>query len=243
MTLKTVKRLLPRRVKLAARALFDKLDAGSNGYIPAPETVSAAKTAGLSVTEYIEQLWNIQGHTTAVMDKLAALGAVSAATNSVVEIGPGTGRYLERTLKLCTPNRYQIYETALDWRTWLASEYPVDPCNADGRSLDQTPDHSADLIRAHGVFVYTPFLVTYRYFEEIVRVAAPRSFVAFDIFSEPCLDDKTVADWLKAGDLYPCFLSKGYVIDFFTRRRFQHLDSFLMPYGAGLSEYLIFRKQ
>ena|SRR5262249_47698560 len=128
-------------------------------------------------------------------------------------------------------------------RTWLASEYPIEACNADGRTLGQTPNHSADLIHAHGVFVYTPFLVTYRYFEEIVRVAAPHSFVAFDVYSEPCLDEKTVADWLKAGDEYPCFLSNRYVIDFFTHRGFQKIHSFFMPYGAGRSEYLIFRRQ
>jgi hypothetical protein len=107
----------------------------------------------------------------------------------------------------------------------------------------ETPNNSADLIHAHGVFVYIPFLVTYRYFEEIVRVAAPHSFVAFDIVSEPCLDDKTVANWLQAGDEYLCFLSKGYVIDFFAHRGFQEIHSFLVSSGAGLSEYLIFRRQ
>jgi hypothetical protein len=241
-SLSTVKALVPGRVKLAIRALLNKPSARSS-YVPAAEAVSAAKAAGLSVTEYVEQLWNQPGRSAAVMHKLAALGAVSASTKSIVEIGPGTGRYIGATLKLQTPNRYQIYETALDWRTWLASEYPIEACNADGRTLGQTPNHSADLIHAHGVFVYIPFLVTYRYFEEIVRVAAPHTFVAFDILSEPCLSDKTVADWLKAGDEYPCFLSKGYAIDFFAHRGFQEIHSFFMPYGAGRSEYLIFRRQ
>jgi hypothetical protein len=238
--LDTVKHLVPRRVKLAARALLNK---PSYGYISAAEMVSAAKAAELSVTEYCEQLWKTPGKAAAVIHKLAALGAVSASTKSVVEIGPGIGRYIEATLKLCSPDRYQIYETALDWRKWLASEYPIEACNADGRTLGQTPNNSADLIHAHGVFVYIPFLVTYRYFEEIVRVAAPHSFVAFDIVSEPCLDDKTVANWLQAGDEYLCFLSKGYVIDFFAHRGFQEIHSFLVPSGAGLSEYLIFRRQ
>jgi hypothetical protein len=133
-SLSTVKALVPGRVKLAIRALLNKPSARSS-YVPAAEAVSAAKAAGLSVTEYVEQLWNQPGRSAAVMHKLAALGAVSASTKSIVEIGPGTGRYIGATLKLQTPNRYQIYETALDWRTWLASEYPIEACNADGRTL------------------------------------------------------------------------------------------------------------
>ena len=46
--------------------------------------------------------------------------------DTVVEIGPGTGRYLARVRELAKPRRHVVYETAEDWRVWLAAEYGVE---------------------------------------------------------------------------------------------------------------------
>jgi hypothetical protein len=168
----------------------------SGGFISAHETIAAAKAAGLSVSEYVERLWPGDGTTAAIIDKVRSFGAISSATNSVVEIGPGTGRYIEQTLKFCSPQCYQIYELDTAWSAWLAKTYPVEECRADGFSLKSTKSGSCDFIQAYGVFVCIPFLTSYRYFKEIARVAAPGSFAAFNIISEQCLQAEDLEKWM-----------------------------------------------
>jgi hypothetical protein len=142
-------------------------------YASAPATIAAAQAAGLSVCAYVERLWGGPGRSASLIDKLHGLGAISLESKTIVEIGPGTGRYIEHTLKRCRPKRYQIYETDSAWSSWLAKRYAVEACAADGQSLESTESNSSDLIHAYGVFVYLPFMISYRYFKEIARVAAP----------------------------------------------------------------------
>jgi hypothetical protein len=125
-------------------------------YISAAETVAAAQAAGLTVCEYVERLWGQQGRTAGILQRMYEQGAVTSDTQSIVEIGPGTGRYLEAALRLCRPTRHQIYETNKGWSDWLAATYDVEACEADGRSLKSTKTASVDLVHAHGVFVYVP---------------------------------------------------------------------------------------
>ena len=238
----SVKRLVPNRVKAAARALLTS-PAQIGGYYPAKETIAAAKATGLSVNEYVQtHIWKSPITRPTLLEKLVALGAIPLNAPLVVEIGPGTGRHLEQILKEYHPARYQIYEFDDGWRKWLAATYPVQACHSDGMSLRDTATNSANLIHAHGVFVYTPFLVTYRYFQEICRVAAPGAFVIFNIYTEKCLDDDTVANWLATPHRYLQFLSAHYVTQFFNNRGLALYDSFLLPRSPGPSEYFIFKR-
>ena len=212
------------------------------GYISAAETLAAAQAADLTVSEYVERLWNQQGRAAGIFQRLYEQGAVTSAVRSIVEIGPGTGRYLEAALRLCRPERHQVYETDKGWRDWLASTYHVEACEADGRSLKSTETSSVDLVHAHGVFVYVPFLVSYRYFQEIARVSVPGGFVVFDIISERCMEPEMAATWIKADHDFPCFLSSSYVKEFFERHGFHLCDAFLSKCDVGVSEYMVFQK-
>jgi hypothetical protein len=111
-------------------------------YISAPVTIAAAHEANLSVCDYVERIWNSPGRSAAVIAKLHEIGAVFSATHTIVEIGAGTGRYIERTLKYCHPRRYQSYELDSEWSAWIAKTYPVEACHTDGRSLKSTSSNS-----------------------------------------------------------------------------------------------------
>jgi phospholipid N-methyltransferase len=215
--------------------------AADSVYTSAGDTIAAAQAAGLSVGDYVERLWGIQGRSALIVERLHQLGTISAA-QTVVEIGAGTGRYTGHTLKYCAPKRYQIYETDNGWASWLVRTYPVEVCPADGRSLASTESQSVDLMQSFGTFVYLPFMISYRYFKEMARVAAPRAFITFDIISERCLEAKTVDKWIESGHDFPCFLSVAYVRQFFEENGFRLLDSFVTPYDVGSSEYLVFRR-
>lgn len=158
-----IKKLLARK-GLTITRIGTTSDVSSQGYISTKETVSAAEREKLSICDYVEKLWAKQGDTRRVIEQMASCGAFGITNPNVVEIGTGTGRYLEKVLEKCKPTKYESYETARDWAEWLQSKYPIVVSHeADGVSLKQTLANSVDLIHAHGVFVYLPFLASYRY--------------------------------------------------------------------------------
>ena len=79
-----VKEFVPPIVMKALRAR----PPSGGGYIPAAKTVAAAQAAGLSVCDYVEQLWGIEGSSASIIEKLCGLGAISPSTKTIVEIGP-----------------------------------------------------------------------------------------------------------------------------------------------------------
>ena len=212
------------------------------GYISARRTVGAAMRRELSVCDYVEKLWNHQGETQRVISKLASYGAFNLENPNILEIGTGTGRYLEKVLKKCKPAKYESYEPNYGWSKWLQSTYPIISHKADGVSLRQTYADSVDLLHAHGVFVYLPFLVVYQYFKEIFRVVKNNGFVIFDIISEDCLDQSIVEKWLRSPYRYPCFLSTKYVISLFESHGFVLLGSFRACVDAGYAKYIVFKR-
>jgi len=232
-----------QRLFLALRLCpLARLCATRKGYLPAKETINAAERAGLPVCQYVEKLWDQVGDTEKVVDQISALGALDLASPAILEIGAGTGRYLERVLAKNRPLYYESYETATDWADYLSARYGILSRQADGVSLSATADGSVDFLHAHGVFVYLSFLNALRYFREIFRVLRTGGFVVFDIYSEACFDDEAVNAWLMSGHDYPCFLSREYVATLFLRHGFTLVGSFFHAHGAGRSEYLVFRR-
>lgn len=167
---------------------------------------------------------------------MAAAGALDP-TDTVIEIGPGTGRYLARIRDAVRPRRYVVFETAEDWRDWLVAEYGVEAPPTTGETLDGVD--AAGLIHAHGVLVYTPFLVTAQYLAEIGRVATP--FVVFDFCSTGEFDDEAIGLWLATADRYPVVLERGWVLS--RLPDFDVVDEWAGRYGHGRSHYLILRRR
>jgi len=206
------------------------------------KTLQEAKRAGVSVGDYVDLKHQVPGATQATVERMVEIGVFSPKINSVCEIGPGSGRYLEKVLRRCTPCSYEIYETARDWSDWLGQTYPVRAHEADGRSLNQTADQSVDLVHAHKVFVYLPVVVTCRYFNEMIRVARRGSRIVFDIFSEQCMTDPEMEKWVASGLHFPSMLPRDFVIGFFASRGVSLQESFFACMKPGQSEYLVFIK-
>jgi hypothetical protein len=243
--LKTADSVSAKQIRKAARergiSVVEYLQL-NQGYIPAKKTIEASRERGISVCEYIEERGGREGSTAAVMKELSQAAGPSFVPETALEIGPGTGRYLEATLRKFPGIRYEFYETADDWAEWLAASYPVSRRAADGRSLSGTRNESVDLIQAHGVFVFLPFMVTFSYLEEIGRVARNNAIVIFDVFTENCILEETPRKFLARNKAYPVVIPRMYLLDFMQRCQFRFLQRFHAPMGAGESEYLIFRR-
>jgi hypothetical protein len=209
---------------------------------PFSRTLRAAKEAGLSVGDYIDQKFHLPGATQGTIDQLVKLDVIRPGIQTVCEIGPGSGRYLEKVRKICRPSSYEIYETDQEWADWLMQSYDVLARSADGTTLRETPDESVDLIHAHKVFVYLPFVVTCGYLKEMVRVTRSGGRMVFDVVSEGCMPDATLEKWITSGIYYPCIMPRDFVISFFQMRKCSLQSSFFAPMLPGQSEYLVFVK-
>jgi hypothetical protein len=173
---------------------------------------------------------------------MSECGVFANQSPHVVEIGAGTGRYMEKVFQKCKPHLYESYETANDWAGYLQEAFPIVSHPADGLSLIFTTKKSVELVHAHGVFVYLPFLISYRYWKEIWRTTKIGGFVIFDIFSEDCLQKNLIEKWLESEHIYPCFLSKSFTVSLFFVNGFSLVKTFTHRYGEGKSEYLIFMR-
>ena len=219
----------------------------TRNFIPLEETLAASERMGLSVGDYIDKvLNNIPGATQFTIDEMSRFGTFSQAIQTVLEIGPGSGRYLEKTLALCSPSRYEIYETSVPWASFLVKRYGVVFQPTNGGLLNSTTDASCDLVHAHKVFSTIPFLPTIQYWSEMVRVARRGAYVVFDIMTEECLDMPTLKEWRLSkidNGSYPATMPRAVAIEFFTTNDCSLVGSFFVPMGKGRTEAFIFRKR
>jgi hypothetical protein len=185
------------------------------------------------------------GLSQSTIDKMASLGVFSEPMRAVVEIGPGTGRYLEKTLKAGRPPRYEIYETAGPWSAYLVKEYKVILQPTDGYSMSPTADGSADMVHAHKVFSGVPFMVTCCYWHEMARVIRSGGWAVFDMVTERCLGGDAMQNWAKSGihnGSYPAVMPREVAVNFFANKGFSLAGSFIVPMPPGTTELLVFKR-
>jgi hypothetical protein len=219
-------------------------------YLPFNETMNSAKAAGVSVGDYIDrrhaQATAPRLATDQTIDGMASLGVFDHPLPSICELGTGTGRYLERTIARAHPRRYEVYETAAEWRDWLATQHHVILRRCNGRTLAETESGSIALVQAHKVFPGLPFLTTVSYFEEMARVVQLDGWVVFDIMTETCFSpehlkacfDENPWDW----DWSPRLVPRDFTIKFFADRGISLVGSFQIPLWPAITECMVFHK-
>ncbi|MDX2257906.1 MAG: class I SAM-dependent methyltransferase [Hyphomicrobiaceae bacterium] len=215
-------------------------------FIPLETTLAAARAAGLSVGDYIDTVLNKSpGATLATIEAMERFGAFAAKGGSVVEIGPGSGRFLEHVMARMLPGRYEIYETAKPWAGYLAGRHRLVVQPTHGFDLAATASATADLVHAHKVFSSIAFMPTCCYWAEMIRVLKPGGFAAFDIMTEACLPAETVERWIASGiraGTYPAAVPRAAAVEFFKGRGADLVGSALGALGPGQTELLVFRK-
>ena len=212
-------------------------------FIPWRQTLHDAAQAGMPLSEYIDARYNADGVTQKAVDQMAAFGVFDGEIRRVCEIGPGSGRYLERVMRSCHPREYEIYETAEDWRRWLVQTFGVTAQPTDGRTLRPTLTASVDLVHANKVFPGLSILDIFGYFREMLRVVRPGGALVFDVLTEDSFTQEKLDAWLESGIRYPSTLvPRAMVLDCFERGGCRLLGESPVPMRPGTTEMFAFRK-
>ena len=211
-------------------------------YISAEDTLRKASAENLSVGDYVEKIWDQQGLSDKVTDQILRITKLPSEP-AIVEIGTGTGRYLEKMIQRVKVSSYESYEIAEDWNEYLRRQYKeVNFYQAEGSTLSLTADKTIDLVVAHGVFTYLPLLVAISYFKEVDRVVRAGGYCIFDCFTEKCFEGVHLNNWLQGEHRYPVIFPSEFMNGFFLNLGFSCIGRFNNKYGQGISEYLVFQK-
>ena len=100
-----------------------KIENKGLGYLDPIKVVEEARSRNLTLCEYLER-FNIGGvgrRRDAIISALQQY--LPKQLDTVLEIGAGTGMYLEKVIDLYLPRTYQVYETAIDWAAYLEAKY------------------------------------------------------------------------------------------------------------------------
>lgn len=220
----------------------------TRNFIPFAKTIDAAKQRGLAVGDYIDTVMNkTPGVTQRTVEEMARLGVFAGRVETVVEIGPGSGRYLERTQEHCSGCRYEVYETSPEWAKYVVEKYRVVWQPTDGKSLAATTSDSIDLAHAHKVFPGSHFLVTAKYWAEMLRVTRSGAHIVFDLITERCLDVGTLRNWIASNienGAYPAVVPRTVAVSYFEAEGCDLIGTFIVPIGnIGQTEVFVFRKR
>jgi ubiquinone/menaquinone biosynthesis C-methylase UbiE len=217
-------------------------DPAIKNYIPARKTIAAARSAGLSVSAYIDKIHVQPGATAAVVKEMLAIAGLSGRCEAVCEIGAGSGRFAEEVIAALHPDRYEIYETARDWVPYLRKLPNAILHDSDGHSLASTRDASMDLVHAQKVFSYLPFYASAGYITEMARVVRPGGTVVFDAVTEECLDETMIRTWVRFGSIHQP-VPREWLLSFLAERYLMLAGSFFTPLPPGKAEVLVFHKK
>jgi phospholipid N-methyltransferase len=225
-----------------------QIEAKGLQYFDPLRVVEEARSRRLSLCEYLER-FNVGGvgrRRDAIVSALTQY--IPKQLDTVLEIGAGTGMFLEKIIELYSPRKYEVYETALGWVKYLRTQYSnrVDlRChNADGITLHNTKAESVDAVFAHGVFVYLPLIVTFGYLEEAVRVLTRTGVLVFDCFIAERFGIDTIRQWQNDPYKYkfPTTISQSLIGELAARSELTIAGTFDVKYHASNSTYFVLRK-
>ncbi|TDD16533.1 methyltransferase domain-containing protein [Kribbella turkmenica] len=217
-------------------------------FLPARRTIRRAADAGLSVGDYLDNYSSEPGATAETVDAMLSASGLSAAAEvrRILEIGPGSGRYTTRVKSALRPQVYEVYETAPDWVQYLRGEFPdlvFQP--ADGHTLAPTGSSTVDLVHAHKLLCYIPFVTAVCYLDEMARVVRPGGTVAFDLITDACMDLQMTKVWLAEpvhGAIYSV-APRDWVLQFMAQRDLHLAGSHFVPLSGGRTELLVFNRR
>lgn len=217
----------------------------AKGYIDAMVIEREAKMLKLSICEYLESKnTDVRkiGRRDRIINKIIEYFPNNKV--SILEIGTGTGMYLEKLLNSNVLS-YEIYEVNNGWKQYLKRNYDnriVHIIDADGISLKQTNNESINVVHAHAVFVYLPIVHTMQYFKEAARVLCKGGLFIFDVINDTDLQVKDALNWHRLGYDFAVVIPHSFITDFCLNYNLEIRSTFKEIYAGSTSTYYILIK-
>ena len=73
------------------------------------------------------------------------------------------------------------------------------------------------------------------------HLVKPGGVVAFDVVTDPCLDERTAELWAKVGSIHHV-ISRDWLVQYLGRRGLELLGSHFTPLPPGTAELMVFRR-
>jgi len=219
------------------------------GYFDAAVVVKNARKNKLTVCEYLESLGGADEGESGRRDFIieALKPNLPHTIDRVLEIGTGTGMFMERIISIYHPKSYESYETNLGWVKYLKEEYGslvnLINRNSTGFDLDSTPSDSIDVVFSHGVFVYLPLIKSIGYLDEMIRVCRPGGRIVFDGFLSNKLGLKSLYTFKNAQKYFPVIMPFDILDEYVRVNNMTLIHSFDVNYHESLSTYFILQKK
>lgn len=253
--IKYVKNSMPYK---GIRCIFDNFNqcftqhkAIKRTYIHCEKTVEAAKLCRLTINDYLEQNENTPlkiGHRTRILEHMKKYSLLDIQGKNVLEIGSGTARFLEKIIQ-CEPNIYVVYETDEAWSAYTQKTYGAEEkirliVNvANGSNLNKTRNETMDVVYAHGVFVYLPFVTAVGYLKEISRVCKSGGLVCLDWYYDTDWNMEIIEANEHFGNRWPVVVSRNLIEQCYEELGFVVIGEFTEIYSCSFSRYVILRKK
>lgn len=221
---------------------------GEFAFIDAEDTVRAAEAAGLSVENYYygSSSEEMRGRLDRIVDRIVPLFDPGTPV-AVVEIGAGTGVFTKRVLSRLPCRAYHVYEVNPGWSDYLARTYGHAPGfkahACDGETLRGTETASIDLVQAHGVFVYTPTLITLSYCLESARVLKPGGRLCFDCYLDTGFGEEQRRKWMASPHRFPVVVPAQMLAAVLREAGLHEISHFREVHGPDYVDYLLFEKR
>lgn len=245
----TIKNLIRNLIDRTVNKYGFRLQPTGLGYFNPSDVVPEAKEMNLSLCEYLEKTnkGGVGVRRDFIVEEI--FNTVHLQAPNILEIGAGTGMYVEKFLSNYNPAMYEVYETNLNWVAYLKEEYAskgnLKFQHADGTSLHQSASNSVDLLTMHGVTVYIPVILSVNYLNEMYRVCKSGGFIIFDCFTDENFTLSTVNNWLEDTYEYtfPVVISMNLINEFAEKNNLSLVKKFDIQYHASKSTYFIYKKQ
>jgi phospholipid N-methyltransferase len=216
------------------------------GYFDAKKVIKEARKRNLSVCEYLESN-NVSGvgkRRDQIIETL--FGILPNQLTNVLEVGTGTGMYMEKIIEHYRPTTYESYETNLGWVDYLQDQYNkkvnLISHNANGLNLSATASNTVDAVFSHGVFVYLPLILSVGYLEELVRVCKTNGFIVFDCFVSDAFGLDVIKKWQQINTYFPVVVPVNLITEFAADNNLKLVHSFNIRYHECTTRYFIFQK-
>lgn len=244
----TIKSLIKNLINRIANKYGFRLQPTGLGYFNPSDVVPLARELNLSLCEYLESTnkGGVGVRRDTIVEEI--FNTISIDKPSILEIGAGTGIYLEKFISNYNPVQYEVYETNLNWVDYLKKEYSTKSNlkfqHSDGMSLYQTKSGSIDLLTMHGVAVYIPIILSIKYFIEMYRVCKSGGYIVFDCFTDENFVMETAKKWIDDEHEYtfPVVIPIKLINEFAQNNKLDLIKKFDVPYHNSISTYFIYKK-